>query len=299
LEKAVFLPPRPLGLQPSHLTGVWVGGVFVAVLGIGMFVIDAWLGGQILSVRHEQAVFANGVPALHSSVEGYRADITSLFMTRTPVSTPDSGDFALWRDYVLNVEYTDAQGAVHRHEQEFGTVFGSVDQRADILVRYEPQHPDDYALSWAVSASVNQLAGLSFEILICGLIGAGFLWGAFATIHQGYDARRAAEDGEEVELQVLSVKDEIVNGQRTGNVVYRYLVPGEPEAKARTQAFNMKKAPLMLDEGGHLMLGLRSPRNGGRILLVKHDLSPFAFAADEEKTIRDRLAARRAAGSHN
>jgi hypothetical protein len=296
IQKPVFLPPRPLRLQPGHLKRALVQGKLVGVLSAGFFGVAALFGGQILGIRHEQAVFANGVPAIASSVTGYTADVTSGFVARTPVPGRDSGG-GLWPDYVLKVEYTDAQGAGHRHDLEFFTPLGSVDQSAKILVRYDREHPEDYALSWAVAASGNRMVGVVFEIMIFGLLGVATLWGAYNIIHHGYDACRAAEDGEEVELQILSATDEIVENRPTGNVLYRYLVPGEPETKARKESLNKKESPLILDEGNRFMLGLRSLRNGGRILLVKHDLSPFVFTADEEKAVRDRLAVRRAAVS--
>jgi hypothetical protein len=256
------------------------------VFGAAFLALAAWTGSKILRVHREQAVLANGVPASDLKVSGYQADITSLFINRMPVPPAHSG--GLWPDYVLNIEYTDAKGIVHQSEREFGGPFGYVDEGADIQLRYDPQHPDDYALSWAVAVGGSETAGSILEFLILGFIAFVFVAAGWAVSQEFYDARRAAEDGEEVELQIVSAKEQFANGQPTGMVVYSYLVPREK--KVRKRSLDKKKPPLMLDEGGHFMLGIRSHRNSGRIIPVLQDLSPFAFAAEEEKEIRGRLA---------
>jgi len=286
----MILPQRPLQLHSSLPKKKVLGLVILAIFGTAFLALAAWTGARILHVRHERAIFAIGVPASDVNVSGYQADITSLFINRMPV--PPLHSEGIWPDYVLSIEYTDAQGKVHESDREFGGPFGVVDETANPVVRYDPQHPDDYALFWAVYAGGSEIAGDAFEFLIVGFLAFIFAAAGWGITQEFYDARRAAEDGEEVDLPVISAKEQFTNGQPTGMVLYRYLVPGE--AKERQVTLNKMKVPLMLDDGKS-MLGIRSPRNGSRVVLVLQNLCPFTFTAEEEKGIRERLASRQVA----
>jgi hypothetical protein len=113
----------------------------------------------------------------------------------------------------------------------------------------------------------------------------------FESSHRAHDASRAAEDGAEVELRIVTV------AVLETEFRYRYHVPGEPETKTRTVLVPKDKPPLLLDKDAHFMLGLRSPRNRGRIVVLGADLAPFAFTPDEQQTIRNLLEARLASAS--
>jgi len=282
----MILPQRPLQLHRTLPQKRILGFLIIVVFSAAFLAITVWTGAKILRVRQDKAVFANGVPAKSFNVWGYQADITSLYVNRMTVPPLHSG--GLWPDFVLTVEYTDAQGVVHQSERECGGPFGSVDDGPDLLVRYNPQHPDDYALSWAVAVGGNEIAGDVFEFLFLGSLAFIFAAVGWGISQEFYDARRAAEDGEEMDLQIVSAKEQFTNGQSTGMVLYRYLVPGEH--KERQQSLDKEKPPLMLDESSKFMLGIRSPRNGRKVVLVSHDLFPFAFTAEEEKAIRERVA---------
>ncbi len=295
IGRRAILPPRPFQLRSGYLKLEWGLGVLLMLLAAGALVVAVLVGNEYFKLRHEEAVFADGVSAVHSSVKGYRADITSLFILRTEVPSRDPGGFALCRSYVLTVNYIDGQGTTHSQDFEFSTWLGSVDERSPVLVRYDSDHPENYALSWAVAAKGHRLVGTGLQIAVFGLIGIALFWSSWVLIHYGYDAKRASEDGEEVELQIVSAKELSQDDQPAENVRYRYRVVGDTEGKTHEEVLPKKNAPLFLDGVNRLMLGLRSPRNGGRILVMKDDLSPFSFTAEEKEGIHQRLAAHRTA----
>jgi hypothetical protein len=75
------------------------------------------------------ALWQTGTEADDASVDGHET----------------SHNFIL-NSYDLNVEFVDRAGGTHQGKVEFDSLFASIDQKARVLVKYDPQAPDRPAL---------------------------------------------------------------------------------------------------------------------------------------------------------
>jgi hypothetical protein len=274
-----FLPARPLRLRPSFVArSALLGGVFL-VLGAAI----AFFGGrwvwvdEVQGILRDKEVWATGAPAMGGKVDGQEK----------------SNQFILY-SYDLKVEYRDAWGKDRSGTSSFSLLFSSLDTARPPAVRYDPKSPDQFTVSWAMDELGARwgAAGL-YAFGVLALSGSLLLigWGASRRL---LDARRVAEQSDEVRLFVVSRTQQVVNGQVTGATIYRYSVPEALGGDGKTEqeiVLARGEAPLFADEGGNVMVALVSPIAKTRPVVVRRDLYPFDFTADEAREIRERMQA--------
>jgi hypothetical protein len=198
--------------------------------------------------------------------------------------------------YELDVGYRDQAGTAHRGRAELTTLFAPLPNVAPVAVRYDPQAPDRFVLSWAVeftsarwqACSVLLVAGVAFGVLFRQL-------GRRALVRLA-DARAAAIESEDVELEVAGMDTLKEWNRSTGQVKYQYLVPidgGKP--KKRQVTFNRRKqhTPIFIDEKRTRLLAVRTPKAPDRPIVLRSDCYPFDVPEWDRQTVTTRLQRRR------
>src|SRR4051812_25526066 len=92
-----FLPPRPLRLQQSFLLKSYLWGVLWLLVGLGVggaYIV--WQTNDARRILRDQEVWANGTPSEFGNVHG---------TTRSR--------YGIFKEYSLDVSYTDASGSEH------------------------------------------------------------------------------------------------------------------------------------------------------------------------------------------
>ena len=276
---APLLPSRPLRLRRGFVLWSYLGALLLGLTGaVSLTAYTVWQLGEAHQIRADHAIWDHGTPAESSNVSGKET----------------SHNF-LYNSYELDVEYADAQGQTHRGKAEFSSLFASVDQKTDADVRYDPAHPERFALRWAVELGGYRWAAFAFMMLAGIAIGLSLLVLAFALLRRVLDARAAAENSQEVELELVKVVALAQHGRPTGTSQFHFQVTTEAGKTVKSNvAFRTNKGqlPLYTDAKKSRFLALRSSRAPDRPVVLRNDLHPFDVSPEERAEVEKRLARR-------
>lgn len=276
---APILPSRPLRLRRGFALWSYVGAVTMGLVGAAALVAYVvWQLGEARQIQTDQAIWDHGTPAESSSVSGRETSHNFLF-----------------NSYELDVEYVDAQSQTHRRKAEFSSLFASVDQKTDADVRYDPANPERFALRWAIDLNGYRWAAFAFMMAAGIGIGLAFLVLALGLFRRASDARAAAEDSQEVEIEVLKVVELSQHGRPTGTTQYHYQLTTEAgKTVKRNVAFRTSKgqSPLYTNAQKTRFLALRTSRMPDRPVILRNDLYPFDVSPEERAEVEKRLARR-------
>jgi hypothetical protein len=276
---APILPSRPLRLRRGFVIWSYFGAISLGLVGaVALVAYVVWQLGEARQIQTDQAIWDHGTPAESSSVSGRET----------------SHNFLL-NSYELDVEYVDAQGKTHRKKAEFSSLFASVDQKTDADVRYDPANPERFALRWAIDLGGYRWAAFAF-MMVAGIgIGIAFLVLALGLFRRVTDARAAAEDSQEVEIELQKVVELSQHGRPTGTSQFHYQLTTEAgKTVKRNVAFRTSKgqSPLYTDAQKTRFLALRASRAPDRPVILRNDLHPFDVSPEERAEVEKRLARR-------
>lgn len=250
---ALLPASRPLELDPRALAQRRLRNFGVTAVLVAMGA--AFCAGSVVSTRQvieERILWARGMQGKLVHLSGKVEETQKLGLT-------------LFYDYDLDVKWLDSQGRQHAGKASFGRTFRGVGKRESPRLRYDPEQPDRFVLSWAAQGGLAR-AGVA---LLCGLLGALMLLCArtLAKVERRRleILRMCAEDGEEVVGEVEKA------WSHKGVHFLRYRLPDDVRVR-RYQG----DAPFVFARGGSLhVLALRSPRAPDAPLLVEADLRSF------------------------
>jgi hypothetical protein len=240
-----------------------VGALFVGLIGLGMF---GGLGYYAFTLAddliQDRKVFANGVVAEDAEVEGTARAQRLIF-----------------HEYKLTLHYTDKNGVAHNEKQEFDTIFGEVDDKSPVEVRYDPQHPKRAACSWSVDVTASR--GLwALTAAAMSILGAFVVWLGARSMRDAFFEREAACDGREVAVRLTEKSHD-----QYGNVTFEMTAEIAPGRTHTDRAVLNRKSPWRLE--GDKALALYSERRG-RVFLVESDGSPVVLSDAELAEARAR-----------
>ncbi|HEX2573099.1 MAG TPA: DUF3592 domain-containing protein [Polyangia bacterium] len=276
---APLLPPRPLRLRRGFVLWSYFGAITLGLAGAAALVAYvAWQLGEARQIQTDHAIWDHGTLAESSNVSGHET----------------SHNFIL-NSYTLDVDYVDDKGQTHRGKTEFSSLFASVDQKTEADVRYDPAHPERFALRWAIDLRGYRWAAFTF-MMVAGIgIGLAFLALAFGLYRRVTDARAVAEDSQEVEIEQTRVVAVTQNGRPTGTSQFHYQLTTEAgKTVKRNVAFRTNKgqSPLYTDAQKSRFLALRSSRSPDRPVILRNDLYPLDLSPEERAEVEKQLARR-------
>jgi hypothetical protein len=276
---APVIPSRPLRLRRGFVIWSYLGAATLGLVGTASLVAYViWQLGEARQIQTDQAIWDHGTPAESSNVSGKET----------------SHNFLL-NSYELDVDYADAQGQTHRGKAEFSSLFASVDQKTDADVRYDPAHPDRFALRWAIDLGGYRWAAFAFMMVAGVGIGLAFLVIAFGLYRRVTDARAVAEDSQEVEIELVKVEALSQHGRPTGATQFHYQLATESGKTVKRHVVfrtNKGQSPLFADAQKSRLLALRSSRAPDRPVVLRNDLYPFDVSPEERAEVEKRLTRR-------
>jgi hypothetical protein len=266
---------RPLRLNTGFVRKTYLGMLACALLGLAMAIGLPIIGfNEARGLLAATALWQTGTEAADAGVEGHETSHNFIFNT-----------------YKLDVEYVDQAGQAHNGKLEFSSLFASVDQKSPAIVKYDPQAPDRFALSWMVDMKGSIWAAVAFLSLIGLAVGAAMLFGTLQLSRKLTAARRAAVDAEEGSVPVVKVVEMRQSGRATGVMKYQYnTTDAAGKTKVREVLFNVKKqqAPLYVDEARSKMFVLRPPAPHLPVVL-RNDFYPFEVPEHDRPALLARL----------
>ena len=265
----------PLRLHPGFVRRTYLGLCAAVIFGLAAAIVYPVMElGAARKLMDAVATWQTGTDAEDASAEGHET----------------SHNFIL-NSYHLDVEFVDQQGGQHKGKVEFDTLFASVDQKAPVHVKYDPQNPDHFAFSWMIDMKATAWAAIAFMSLMG--IGIGLLCLALARqMLQGLAAaRRAAVDAVESSVGLMKIVEVRQYGRATGVVKYQYATTNAAgKLKRREVVFNVKKqqAPLYFDQASSRMFVLQPPAPHQPVVL-RNDFYPFDVSEHDRPALLARL----------
>ncbi len=275
---ADILPPAPWQLVPGYTIRRTVFGVVLmlvaAAAAIGYLV---WLSGDVQAFLAEQAVWS-----APTSVE-VPAEMDGEVTTRK----------LIFKQYELKVTYPVApDGTLRTEPLEFDTLFSAIDDTIAPVVRFDPNEPGRFALNVAVNAKGGRWGGLLFMLFGGLLVGGAIGFVGWALYVGARRAQMVAARGVPVACRTTSIEEQVVNGVKTGAIIYRFQVPERFGGKAREVVFRRAEGtPLWTDEERELVVCL-VPDDPKAFVALRHDLFPLAVPEGTADTVRERLRTR-------
>jgi hypothetical protein len=174
----------------------------------------------------------------------------------------------------LDVTFVDQAGRVHREEASAFSLFVGVDDAIAPTVRYMPDEPDRFAVSWIH----EQLWGSVAMLVLC--VGGLLAFGNVMVVSARRDRRpeQAAavfEDPREALLDLLGIERQVVNGSETGAFTYHFQVRDSDRNCSHFVA-TKQASPLLLDDSHTVGLALYNPRDPDYLLVLTEELAELA-----------------------
>lgn len=270
-----LLPSRPYKIRFIFIIKYLLGSGIFALAAIALALYSPyWIWtDEIGQLKRDQHVWNTGLIASSGSVGGQER----------------SNQFILY-SYDLKVSYLDVFGQPHRGECSFSLFWTQLETNAPAAIRYNPDHPDEFVLSWEVEhmgARWGAVGLLAFGMILITACLGGLAFGMSRKLRL---VHRVSKQSDEILLDVLSRRDQIVNGTRTGSVLYSLKRP-DIEGNAGHIEHIMPKGefPLFADAAEQKIFALVSPDAPKGIWIVRRDFHPFDFTTEEIVNIRERI----------
>jgi hypothetical protein len=272
--KSGRLITEPLVPAPAFLSGLRRGRT--ALIAIGAVVLVgalSWAGFGGTAIYEREKIWSTGVVAEDAVAQG--STRRSLLII---VSTE------------LVVTFVDRAGKLHREDASAMSLIVGVDDSVAPVVRYDPDNPDEFAVSWIH----EQLWG-SLVLLIVGV--GGLLALGTVMVVSGRRDRRPEQalavfaDTREALLDLIRSERQIVNGSETGATTHHFLVRDSERIRSHFVADN-DPGPLFLDASRTVALALYHPREPEYLLVLSEDLRELDRPPFSSAQLRGRYEAR-------
>ncbi len=175
----------------------------------------------------------------------------------------------LYVDYDLKIDFEDEAGQPKFSNSKFKLVFGDIDEKREIILKYSPDNPKEIVISPAIEHPWAR-AGLGIAMLIGGLC---FLAGPLLFKREYNKQERAwkacLEDGQA--SVALSLSAASYQKQYFG----KYRLLNDPTDQQR--GYKLDRAPLILeiDSGQQLIVLVRSASRPELMVVLGEDHFPF------------------------
>jgi len=265
----------PLRLHPGFVRRSYLGLCAAVIFGLAASIIYPVLElGEARKLLDATAIWQTGTDAEDATAEGHET----------------SHNFIL-NSYHLDVEFVDQKGGQHKGKVEFDSLFASVDQKAPVHVKYDPQNPDHFAFSWMIDMKATVWASIAFMSLVGLGIGLLCLVVARQLLQKLAAARRAAVEAVESSVPLVKIVEVRQYGRPTGVMKYKYdTTTAAGKTKRCEVVFNVKKqqAPLYFDQARSRMFVLQPPAPHQPVVL-RNDFYPFDVSEHDRPALLARM----------
>ncbi len=274
----MLLRSHPVRLQRSFVR-LSLLGILISI-SVGLFLggfVMLWLQkGLVVQTLEDSRIWRDGKQAAFGEVSG---DVTT--------------NKFVFHKYELKVLYRDDSGRTYRGTTTFDTIFSQVPENAPVQVRYLESDPSQFALSWSMEMRTNRWIEIG---LFCAmgllLLGALCVMIPRTLLRRYFDAMRCLQHSNEVIVHLAKVV-QVTDKGRHINTAYHYVDTNDMGTKIKGVAvFPADREPLFADHQKQTMIALVPHATPQRAVVLRDDLYPFEFPADDVTRIRTELPLR-------
>jgi hypothetical protein len=241
-----------------------------AIVLLGAALVIAVLGGR--SIHEREQIWSEGVLAPEATAGG-EVSRSALIVVRTK----------------LDVTFVDSSGRVHREAASALSLIVGVDDSVTPVVRYLPDQPERFAVSW-----IHEQRWGSWALLVLGsltLLAGGIALGSSARRdHRAEQAAAVFDDPREAQLELIRVDRQVVNGSETGGRTYHFRIRDSELGWSHVVA-PKGTPPLFLDEAQTVAIALYNPRDAEYLLVLGEDLAELERPPCSPAQLRGRYRA--------
>ncbi len=251
---------RPLRLRAGFLLRTLVWGPFLILLGLTSIIGGGyWQSLEAARIVRDTRLWETGADAIGSRVEGKVESRKFIFYT-----------------YNLTVRYSIPGGRRFEVPCRFDSVGFTVNQDKPSRVKYDPQRPDEFVLSWAHDVSMGRwLAVAVLGGTFVFLFGGGMILYGRRLMREAAVARACGRQAETILLDVRRVVNVTTNGRPTQNVFQ--LQGADPSGRpvAATLTLKHKRTPLYADTSQRQVVARWSEKFPKQPLALQDNYAPF------------------------
>lgn len=272
------LPSRPFGLRKSFLLRSYLLVLVLLVLGpLAAGAALWWQGGEARAIVHQGEIWRTGKPAAWAQTNG----------------TITTRKF-FFHEYKLDVIWGDKEGHKFSSKLEFSSLHKTIDDRSPPKVQYDPNHPQHFALSYAIKLGWSRWALIFFDGLTLAGLGIGIaIWGVVA-LREVRHVQSCATTGQEISLQCTHIellRDQSSRPSGVRKYFFSTRAAGSGAEGSGSVTMPAGRKPLFRDENNQKptdMVALRSAAAPDHPLVLRDDLYPLSFTDEEAQLIRYR-----------
>jgi hypothetical protein len=285
--KRAILPARRLRLRSGFHLKHWIGMLVCLAVATALALGASWFVSSGGTILRDHRIWDRGVPAADGSIHGKRQSRIGLAW--------------LIAGYDAEVNYTDDRGDRYEGSVTFMTMLGGPDTD-NAELRYDPDHHDQFAVSWGIEASGARWCAVIVLTLLLGLLALTSVYAAWLAIRALRADARIAARGDEVELRVVSFKPVMkqpgsgegaadrLRPESTGKWLFELEFDREGQEPRRMTV--ELEWPLYCAPDNARILAL-SDASTERLIILQHDGAPLALSsADRLEVMRRAEAAR-------
>lgn len=273
LEDGPILPSGPLVIQKDFIFKTQIGsGSAIAggvVVAIGSLL---WSIPDGVTLIQDRNIWNTGVTAAETEITGRQ----------------ESDSFI--SSYTLGVRFVDQTENVHSDSTSFTSFLQPLPENTPLSVRFDPDHPSRFVVSWAMRVQQGRWLWVILRLLIGCIAGASLIYYGRKFRKTIATALKAANDHEEIELEVLSYEPMYLKGELSAWDC-RYRIPGDSAVHKMTFG-RRSPGPIFTDEEEKHILAFRSKSDTSTVTIVRTDFSPLVLTEGQKKLIEKKLAVR-------
>jgi hypothetical protein len=216
----------------------------------------AYQGALLWQLSEEQRIWESGQEAGQAAVRGQKYTRYSLFSA-----------------YDFEVIYNDAALHVYHRPLEFSTLQSRLDDQLEPKVKYDPDDPTKFAVSWGVSQRSERWRAIALFGSFWALVGGLLCWLGLRKLAPLRDARRCLSAPSWAALRIVSQRKK----QKTTTFSYQTPTQRNEEIFVDDGALG----PFLLE--GNKLLALCHQKHPAYHIVLRADLYPLVMSKEERE----------------
>ena len=274
--KRRILPERKLRLRAGYQLKTYIGSLISLLVAVALGLGATWFVSSAGTILRDKATWEHGLAADGGTLHGKRESKIGLTW--------------FFASYDGDVAYADETGQRFEGSFSFYTMLGGPDVDTQAELRYDRDHHDRFAVSWAVEASGARWRAVVVMTLLLGVLALTFAFLAWVLAADLRAERRMVADADEVELRVTACTPITKEGKPTGKWHHQLELVDDTGTTLREIAV-ISPWLLYCAPDNARVVGLWRPGNPKRVIVLERDCAPLAITAAERAAIMQRAEA--------
>jgi hypothetical protein len=274
--KRRILPARKLRLRIGYQLKTYIGSLLSLAVAVALGFGASCTVRSAGTILRDKEVWEHGIASDGGTLHGKRNSHIGLTW--------------LYAQYRGDVSYSDETGQRFEGSFSFDTMLGGPDIDDAAELRYDRDHHDRFAVSWAVEASGARWRAVVVMTLLLGVLAVTFAFLAWVLVADLHAERRMVATADEVELRVKACTPITKEGKPTGKWHHQLELVDDTGTTIRELAVTSAWLLYCASDNARVF-GLWRPGHPKRVIVLDRDCAPLAVTAAEREAIMQRAEA--------